>query len=601
MKSLFVTFFVLLFFSIYAFAIQEFEAVVTDKKFNSSSTVVIDEAEIKKSRAKNLTTLLATQANISITQSNFQPNSIYLRGGDSSHVLILVDGVPFYDASSIQRTVNLNTLNLKSIQKIEVIKGSQSVLFGGQALSGVIKITTIPQELKNSGSVVLQAGTQDSRMASAVGTYAFSESQALVLRASVADRNNESPVLDSTKIYPSRNNSVEASYVQKGSDIESIFKVQTSFDKTFIATSDNVTWKAADADNFEFSTYQFSTMGQIKQITSSYKPQLAIAYQKGVRLFEQEDVTKQDYIGDLFLARAEVIAFTTQDVTVITGLSYNNEKTHMINYYPAPSFSDISGDSNYLGIFIKTDWIASERVDIEMGVRSDIQEGKDPIGTYQFGVVFDKSIKAEYSTGFKRPSLYQLYSDSGNLDLQSERSTSTSLSYETNLTPDLFFSITGFQNQFTNLIVSTGSPRKYQNITKTITTGAEMSTGLRFEDQKLNFTVSLGYQEPRDIDAATWLVRRPLRTASFKVRKEFQTWDFSVDVVHNGDRRDQTGPTSYGAVDGYTYVNATAETQVSENVALYLRGQNITNSIYETSHGFYDEGQSYAIGAEASF
>ncbi|MBC7467503.1 MAG: hypothetical protein H7256_16050, partial [Bdellovibrio sp.] len=57
-----------------AFAIQDFETVVTDQRFNSSSSIVINKKEIEKSRAKNLTSLLASQANLSIAQSNFQPN-----------------------------------------------------------------------------------------------------------------------------------------------------------------------------------------------------------------------------------------------------------------------------------------------------------------------------------------------------------------------------------------------------------------------------------------------------------------------------------------------------------------------------------------------
>ena len=65
------------------YAAQEFETVVKETKFNSSSRVIIDKEEIEKSRVKNVTTLLATQANINIIPSNFTPSSIFLRGGDS--------------------------------------------------------------------------------------------------------------------------------------------------------------------------------------------------------------------------------------------------------------------------------------------------------------------------------------------------------------------------------------------------------------------------------------------------------------------------------------------------------------------------------------
>lgn len=586
--------------SFHVHAIQEFEAVVTDKKFNSSSTIVIDEAEIKKSRAKDLTSLLATQANISVSSSTFQPTSIFLRGGDSSHVLILVDGIPFYDAGTVQRTVSLNSLNLKSVQKIEVIKGSQSVLFGGQALSGVIKITTIPKIVKSSGLINAQLGTQQSRLFSAAGIYALDENQSFLLRANVSDRNNKSPVLNSVQIYPTRANSVEAAYVYKNENLESFVKALTSFDKTFIATSDFATFKAVDTDNFEFSTYQFSSVGSVKLLKDFYKPQVYLAFQRGARIFEQQDtvpVTNRDFLGDSLSGRIEISPLETEQAKVVLGLSITQEK---LVYNEANSLiADV--DQVYQGIFLKSDFKLTPDLFLETGIRTDYVKWGKSVFTYQLGLTLLKDFKLEYSTGFKRPSLTQLYAFFANPELQPEKSTSASITYETNLTTDWFFSVTGFQNEFTNLIVAKGFPTKYENIAKSKTTGVEATTGLRFEPQQLVFNLSLGYQEPRDVDQADWLVRRPLRTASFKVRKEINQFSLGAEVVHNGDRRDRMGMTANGTVEGYTYVNATAEYKYSENLSVYARGQNITNYIYETSHGYYDEGQNYVLGAEYTF
>ncbi len=585
--------------SINSAALQEFEAVVEDKKFNSSSTIIIDQAEIKKSRSKDLTTLLATQANISVVQSNFQPSSIFLRGGDSSHVLILVDGIPFYDASTVQRTVNLNSFNLKTIQKIEVIKGSQSVLYGGQALSGVIKITTIPKEFKDKGLVNGQLGTRDARFLAAAGTLAIDENQMLIVRASTGDRNNKSPVENSTKIYPSRANSGELGYVYKNENLESFLKVQSAFDRTFITNSNQISFKPVDFDNFVFSTYQFATSGSIKLTTNSFKPQLSLAYQRGARSFEQEDTfgTKQEITGDLYNTRLQFQVFESNAVSVIGGLSYVQEK---LDYRFANTLL-ADTDTNYQGEFLKSDFNLSQDVLLELGVRNDLEKWRSSITTYQAGLILFKTIKAEYSTGYRRPSLTQLFAVFANPNLKPEKSTSASLSYEKNLTEDLFFSITGFDNEFTNLIIARGSPTRYENVAKSRTTGVEASTGLRLQPQQLTINISLGYQEPKDVEAANWLIRRPLRTAGLKVRKDFTDINIGAELVHNGDRRDRTGMTSNGTVAGYTYLNVTTDYKLDENIFLYARGQNITNQIYETTYGYYDEGQSYVVGAEYSF
>ncbi len=579
-----------------ASAIQEFEAVVEDKRFNSSSTIVIDEAEIKKSRAKDVTTLLATQANISVTQSNFQPNSIFLRGGDSSHVLILVDGVPFYDASTIQRTVNLNTVNLKSIQKIEIIKGSQSVLFGGQALSGVIKITTIPKVLKSSGQVIGQVGTRNSGLLSFAGMYAFDENQAVALRQSVSGRDNKSPVLDSNQKYPTRFSNSEAVYIYKNENLESFFKAQTSFDDTKIVNADQLTFKPVDTENFTFSTYQLATSGSVKLI-NGMKPQASVAYQRGARLLEIEGTpTKLDFNGELLTARFETHPILSETLSLTAGLSLTQEKLYSENV--GIKSADVSAD--YQGVFVKADYKLNPDILLEAGARNDSEKWLRSIGTYQLGATFFKNYKAEYSTGFKRPSLAQLNAVFANPDLPPERSISTSLSYETNLTKDWFFSMTAFQNEFKNLIVARGFPTRYEAL-DSMTVGAEATTGLRFEPEQTVVNFSVGYQEPRDTSQANWLPRRPLRTASIRVRKEINALSLGAEVVHSGDRRDRTGSITYDTVPNYTYLNATTEYKFTDSFSMYARGQNITNLIYQSSYSYYDEGQNYVLGAEYTF
>ncbi len=602
-KVIFLYFALTLLCCVSSFAIQEFESVVVDQKFNSSSTIVIDQKEIQKSRAKDLTSLLASQANISITQSNFQPNSIYLRGGDSSHVLILVDGVPFYDATTVQRTINLNSLNLKSVRRIEVIKGSQSVLFGGQALSGVIKIETIPTEIKSQGFVQTQAGTGQS-LATAVGfVQPIGENQELIFRASTSRKDNRSPVEDSTKLYPARLATGEAAYVLRNETIETLVKAQTSFDKTFIASTNFPSYQSMDADNFETSTYQHSGLVSVKGIGFYGKPSLSLAQQRSVRLYEQDAIsgggvsTKQDYVGDLRLVRFEISPLDLEKWKLRLGLSETEEQLVYRNKDILKSDDKV----DFQGVFGKLDYLPATWLRLEAGARADYKKYKSAIGTYQLGATINDAIKLEQSTGFKQPSLFQLYSGYGNINLESEKSTSFSLSYEHNFTADWFVSATYFENRFSNLIVALGSPLHYENIGSSKSTGVEATTGFRFPDQQMNLNMALGYQEPRDLDADNWLVRRPLRTASVKISKDYEKSGFGLEIVHNGDRRDAVGSGVYGTINSYTYLNGTAEYRRNEFLTFFARGQNLTNQRYETSYTFFDEGINLSVGAETIF
>ena len=592
------------FFSVSTYALQEFESLVVDQKFNSSSTIVIDQIEIQKSRAKNLTSLLATQANISVVQSNFQPATIYLRGGDSSHIIILVDGVPFYDPASPQRTINLNSINLKSVQRIEVIKGSQSVLFGGQALSGVIKIETIPKDFLPSRFLVAQAGTQNSSSIAANVFTPLDENQAVVVRASTASRENDSPVEDSKQVYPSRAATAELAYVYRNPEFEAILKAQTLFDKTNIVTGNFTNYLPLDTKNFETSTYQASVIGIFKLKDKLLDPVLSITAQRNNRIYEQDAISssgspqKQDFVGDLFVARLVLLPINNPLLRLQIGASYTAEK---LDYVDLDSTRSASGKTDFFGEFLKFDLTPIRQFQLEAGVRADYKKFEDQITTYQLGTTLFENIKAEYSTGFKQPSLFQLYSSYGNLGLQPEKATSASVSYESYLTTNFFASITYFENAFTNLIIAQGTPLKYQNVSNTKTVGVETALALRIPNQKISMNLALGYQEPRDLDRDAWLIRRPVRTASFKINKEFEKLSYGFEVIHNGDRRDQFGPGRFGTVAEYTFANAITEYRQDDKISYFARVQNLTSQKYETSYGFFAERLNLSIGTEITF
>lgn len=585
-------------------AVQEFETVVKDIQFNSSSRIVIDKKEIEKSRAKSLTSLLAAQANISIAQSNFTPSSIYLRGGDSSHVLILVDGVPFYDASTVQRTINLNSLDIKSVQRIEVIKGSQSVLYGGQALSGVIKIETIPQDLKNAGYAVGQAGNH-SQAGAAVGLTANTGDQsAVIMRGSYSQKIAASPVLDSNKTYPTRLGSGELGYINRNTPLNYLFKIQTSFDRTLIATTAFPAYSAADADEFKTSTYQLNYTGFFSIPDSVFKPTLSASVQQSARLFEQSFAdsggfpTKQDYKGDLLALRFEVSPLNNELLSLRVGANFNQEKM----VYRDADILKSDDVTEFEGFFGKIQNVAfSKALLLEAGVRSDYNKMKSEITTYQVGATVLEEFKIEYSTGFKQPSLFQLFSAYGNSELRPEKSTSFSASLDHAFSDSFSASYTYFANRFENLIVIRGTPQKYENVDSSETQGHEIS--LIYNDQARGTTYNLnaGYQEPKDKSQKTWLVRRPLRTASFKVRQEFEKLGLGAEVIHNGSRRDRTGAASYGTLVSYTILNLIGDYKLTEQTSLFSRVQNVADHHYESSYGFYDEGIQAQVGAQVDF
>ncbi|MBA2249251.1 MAG: TonB-dependent receptor, partial [Chitinophagaceae bacterium] len=127
------------------------EVIITATKYplkereTGKVLTVINQEQIQKNLGKSIPELLNQQAGITINGSanNLGTNqTVYLQGAASANTLILLDGVPLYDASGISSEFDLNNFSLYNIERIEILKGAQSTLYGADAVAGVINIIT---------------------------------------------------------------------------------------------------------------------------------------------------------------------------------------------------------------------------------------------------------------------------------------------------------------------------------------------------------------------------------------------------------------------------------------------------------------------------
>lgn len=119
--------------------------IPTPVKQNSKSILVIDSAAISQSGVSDLAQLLDRQAGIRVNGALSNPGlnkSTFIQGGSAEDVLFLIDGIPLNDPSAIGGAFDIRNLSLAGIQRIEILKGAQSTLYGSNAVSGVINIIT---------------------------------------------------------------------------------------------------------------------------------------------------------------------------------------------------------------------------------------------------------------------------------------------------------------------------------------------------------------------------------------------------------------------------------------------------------------------------
>ncbi len=143
------------------------EVIVTANKFEQKQketgkvVTVITQQQLQQNSSRLLTEVLNEQTGIIVSgnANNLGTNqAVYVRGASSGNTLILIDGVPVYDASGISSEFDLNYLNINQVERIEILKGAQSTLYGSDAVAGVINIITKKSGIKPFGGFTSLSG-----------------------------------------------------------------------------------------------------------------------------------------------------------------------------------------------------------------------------------------------------------------------------------------------------------------------------------------------------------------------------------------------------------------------------------------------------------
>ncbi len=262
------------------------------------------------------------------------------------------------------------------------------------------------------------------------------------------------------------------------------------------------------------------------------------------------------------------------------------------------------------GIYLQDQIKVGGRFFATLGVRHDSHSQAGSSTNYRIAPAYfiqktGTKLKATYGTGFKSPSLFQLYAPAmwgGNKDLKPEETIGWDAGFEQNLFQNkLIISATYFSNTFKNLIYSPPTPVGYVNIREASSRGAEFSLQTRPTDSLL-FSVSYTRTEAKDEENDTYLLSRPKDKFSTNLSYRFlEEVNISVSMIYVGEREDMDfslSPADRVTLPGYTLLGASASFNIMANIQLFARFDNILNEEYEVIKGYGTAGFSTYFGVK---
>ena len=620
--------------------LDEVTVTATKTEIKQSQTgkavTVIDEATIRRNVGKSLTELLNTQAGIFITGANNAAGSnqdLYLRGAATGNTLILIDGIPVQDPSQINsNSIDLNNITLNNIERIEILKGAQSTLWGSNATAGVINIIT----KKNGANPINVNGLL------AYGSYnTFKAAAGVNGSKDKLQYNVAYNYLNSKGFSAAYDSTVKNNYEKDGITQHNILAgigVNFSPFATLKYMGQYSRYNAgADAGAFvDDKDYDVRSGNLLNSLHFNYKKQ-----KLDVNLKQSAVFSDRLYLDDSSHVPASAFAkwsrgyykaqsYITdaygkynfnQHLSLLAGLQYIHQKANS-EYKSISAYgtyvNDLSMDSTKMSntaIYASFLLLDLKGFNNELGIRINNSNKYGASSTFTFNPSYniDGNTMAfvNISSGFREPSLYQLFGEYRNKNgLKSEKSINYELgvqAFSNNKKNSV--RILGFKRDYKDLIIFYTDPKtyasEYRNQNEQHDYGFEVESNMAIANIG-NWVNNITYVEGsgKDANGTTLnnLYRRPnftlnsaltltpvdglTMTPSFRFvgRRMKNTYDPGVNVLPH-----------YYTLDFYTSY------EMIRKIKLFVDLRNITNQLYFDVPGYTSRRFNFMTGINVNF
>ena len=564
--------------------------------------IVITRSDLERSLASDVSELLQTHAGVEIARNGGpgQTTSLFLRGTESNHTVVLIDGVRI-NPGTIGGAA-LQNISPESLERIEIVKGPRSSLYGTDAIGGVVQLFT-RGAAKDGVSTGATFGSDSTQQVFGDAALSASDKLKFGFGGSYAESDGMPVFVDD--------------------DTDRGYRNVTGRASAEFAPSDQVTFRARGwraAGRTEYSSQTFGTPAfapasqEFENSVYSFEGEYRVEDGLGIRanvsraLDDIEQVqagfgpaefdyartrrTNADVQVDLAGIGAHAISF---------GLLRSDENTR------AQSFGTVFDENTLVTQAFVQDQFELGRVTsrLALGYVDHETFGNELTWNAEVGAAFASGTRVTLSGGsaFRAPDSTDRFGFGGNPDLEPEVSRQVEISVRQKLGERQQLSLSAFDNRIRDLIDYvivdfTTFDGQNQNIERARIKGVEL--GYQFNGEVWRARAELTLQDPRDEITDERLLRRSRESLVLVLNRDLGPLDAGIDVAAFGNRKDFGFPSNV-TMDSYALVNATLRYRVNASFTLQGRLENLLDEDYVLAQGYRTEGRSYTVGVRYSF
>ena len=600
----------------------------------AASVTVLDKAAIDRAQDIGVSDLLLRTPGVSLSRNGGYgtATSLRIRGAESDQTVVVIDGVKLNDPSAAGGGYNFGNLLVGDASRIEVLRGPQSILWGSQAIGGVVNVVTPMPVAKYEGSFDVEAGSRDTVSARAavgghdgplawrIGAQAFTTDGISAIAPAFGGLEKDGYSDQSLtgravlEIVPGVSADVRGYYSHGRTDIDAT--TGDSFE--FTLNNEFVGYAGLNVDLLGGRLRNRFAYGYTDTRRDNYNP-----VRQRQQTFDSAGRNRRlEYQGSVAIARGWDAVFGVE-----------NERSRFRSVSPPASLATpvppyAVGDAGITSVYGQINAEVVRGLTLTGGVRNDDHSRFGSKTLFAGGGVWalptGTVLRASYTEGFKAPTLYQLFSEYGNQALAPEQAKGWEAGVEQRLfAKAVSIGATYFERRSTDLIAFNGctatstvplclvpgstTQRRagyYQNVSRAFAQGIEAAGRIAVGDRvSVDGNYSWTLSEDRSPGSANFgqqLARRPRHTANGSVTYTFPAGpSFGAAVRWSDETFDNAANTIRLAP--YALVDLRAELPLSTTVRLFARAENLLDKDYMTAYRYGTLGRSVYAGFRGRF